>query len=328
MFKDRTLTIRGSMFATVLASLLVPLGAQHLVSVGEARPAFDFQSNPIPRWSNGFLVPIDNLGVPVENPVIHAFDDRGIEGEPLVFSIPGARSILIDAVARGADGRWVLAGRAYDKAGEGGGFVSWLTPDMQKAVTVRTFPYDVQDMIIGPDGTTWTYGPEVTYGAEYDRTPDGVIRRFDRNGKQIGSYLPRVSIREEVGTAAMMDGRIVCNADRVGWYAEQAHEYFELTYNGDKVSRPVTYPGVGEHNDVSVSLMAMAMMDNGDVYVSASHLKPSADEVLYRLDRAHRTWVSVPAPASTNGRLFLLGGDGKRLAFRGEGRIVFAQPSE
>jgi hypothetical protein len=328
MFHGFPNAARRVFLAVVLACPVFPVCAQELVPAGEARPTWDLQNNPIPHWTGGFLLPIESPTAALETQVIHAFDDTGREAQPLVFSIPGAKSVLIDAVARGSDGRWALAGRAYDPKGKGGGFISWVSPDEQKVTTVRTYPYDVGDVAIAPDGTTWTYGYEVVYGQEYDRTPDGVIRRFDKSGKQVGSYIPRGGIRGEVDSVGMMYGKLSCTGNRIGWYANQAHVYFELTYDGDKVSRPVSYPGIVPHNSYDGYLTGLALMDNGDVYITASTgrlTKPS--ESLCRLDRAHRSWVPVTLPDNTDGA-FLLGGDGKRLAMFGRNRVVFITPRD
>ena len=313
----------------ILSGVLVTgVNAQRLIPAGEARPAWQFSGNPTPRWSGGFLIPIDNQGYAAEKPVIQAFDDTGQEAEPLVFSIPNARSILVDAVARASNGTWAVGGRAYDAEGKGGGFISWVSPDQRHVTTVKSYPYDVGAITIAPDGTTWTYGYEIAYGREYYLTHDGVIRHFDKSGKQIGSYIPRISIRDQVDSPGMMNGRLVCNGDRVGWYAAQAHVYFELTYNGGGVSGPVSFPGIVGHNSSDAFITGLAMMDNSDVDATGQITRPEQRGALYRLDRASHSWTEVPPPDNLDGYVILLGGDGKRIAMYGGNRVVFFTPQD
>jgi hypothetical protein len=327
MLQDFLIVVRClSLVATAMCTVL-PLCAQKLVPAGEARVSWEYAGTRVPLWSGGFLVPIENNGL--DAPALHFIGDTGVEAQPLVFSIPGASSTLIDGVARGSDGTWVVCGRAHDREGKGGGFISWLSPDRQNVTTIRSYPYNAEEITIAPDGTTWTQGIEVVSGNDWVGSDHGVIRRFDKSGKLMGQYIPRNSIPEV--SLGLQEGKLATNKDRVGWYVNHSHEYFELTYDGDKVSRPVSYPGIAPRVEPpSAWITGMAMMDNGDVYISAQRRDELPVDQLYRLDRVKRTWIPVPAPTfpdgTPNNGPLILGGDGERLAlFGGPQSVLFAR---
>ena len=55
-------------------------------------------------------------------------------------------------------------------------------------------------MSLAPDGTAWAVGYELT--SEGDEPTDagdkGVIRHFDRSGKQIGAFVKRSTLSSEI----------------------------------------------------------------------------------------------------------------------------------
>ena len=310
---------------------MLPAHAQRLVVAGEARVSYEsYAGTVVPHWSGGFLLPMERNGL--EAPVIHFIDETGREGQPWVFAIPNATSILVDDVAYGPDGRWAVSGRAHDRDGHGGGFISWLPANHQSAVTRQTYPYDALKIAIAPDGTTWTQGIEVVAGNEWVGSDHGIIRRFDRSGNPIGSYIPRNTLREEAITRGSDQGRFAVNRNRVGWYAAVAHEYFELSYDGNDVTGPMVYPGVASKGDDDTFITGIALMENGDVYVSADRYHPFLSGV-YRLDRAARLWTPVSLPTKPDGtpiltQSMILGGDGTRFALFAGPRVIYVKPAD
>jgi len=332
MFQSFPNTARDLFLAAILTCPLLSVSAQELVPAGEAHVSYGYAGTRVPFWTGGYLVPIENNGMIV--PVIHSIDDAGVEAAPIMLSIPGASSMTIDGAARRPDGTWAVIGYAQDGDGKGSGFITWISPDRKNVTTIRSYPYNPYEVTITPDGTAWTQGIEVVSGNDWVGSHHGVIRRFDSSGKLMGEYIPRSSIREEINTLAMENAKLVSNKDRVGWYANRAHEYFELTYEGDKVSGPVIYPGIAPHGDDDVLVDGMAMMDNGDAYVSVYNYKPTTDRgIVYRLDRVKRSWTPVAMPAKSDGTPILeypniLGGDGERLALFGGDSVIFVKPGD
>jgi hypothetical protein len=316
----------------MLASPVYPLHAQTLVPAGEARVEYGYAGTRVPIWSGGVLLPIQNNGS--QSPVIHFIDDTGKEGEPFTFSIPGTGNIMIADVSRGPDGTYALCGwTLYDREGRGrDGFISWIPPSRRDVTTVWPYPYHAQQIAIAPDGTTWTQGSDIVYGADWTGSQNGVIRRFDKSGKQIGSWIPRNSILREVPDSfGLSQGKLAVNKDRAGWYASVAHMYFELTFDGDKISKPVSYPGIAPPKDDTLAT-GLAIMDTGDVYLTVYRYTAEPD-LMYRLDRTNSSWVALPNPVNPDGKLnsqpLILGGDGKRLAlFGGPESVIFLKPGD
>ena len=89
--------VQRFLLATMLVCALASLSAQKLTLQGEAHVNWEYARKRVPLWSQGFLIPIVNNGM--AEPVIHFIDDTGTEGAALPFSIPGARSVMIDDVA-------------------------------------------------------------------------------------------------------------------------------------------------------------------------------------------------------------------------------------
>src|SRR5579884_2428136 len=313
--------------ALISASAFAGLSAEKLTFSREARVNWEYAGRTIPKWSGGYLIPIVNNGMAA--PVIHFIDEWGKEAEPLRFTIPDARSALIDDVGRAPDGTWVLSGRAHDYQGKGGGFITWISPNRQNITTVQLYPYNAIRLAVGTDGTTWTEGAEIIGGNDWTGSDHGFIRRFDKFGKLMGWWIPRNSV-PEVHTYDMDAGKLATGADRLEFYAGPAHQFFELSYAGNKVSRFVSYPGVGTPGDQNMYVTGMAILDNADVYLSVQNQNAHTDQI-YVLDRTHRTWQPVPPPNLPNGLPIehpaIYGADGKRLAFyNGPDSILFVTP--
>jgi hypothetical protein len=300
-----------------------------LIAAGEARPSYKNADVPVPSWSGGVLVPIENNGSPT--PVIRSFTDGGAELPAIVFSIPESVRIRIEGLARSSEGVYALCGRAYDRDDKGGGFVSWVSADNQHKTIVQVYPYSPHEITVTPDGSTWTQGLDVVAGADWMGSTNGIIRRFDRSGKLIGSFIPRSSVLPDVDTVSIVQGKLASNEDHVGWYANHAHAYFELTFKGEIVSGPEAYPGIGAHGDDSSRVTGLAFLNSGEVYISAQHDDQSPSEQIYLLDRTARRWIPVRLPSSSDGTPFaipfILGSDGEKLALSGEEYSVrFVRP--
>lgn len=295
--------------------------AQSLVETGRitipcALPTHRRASQETPIWTGGaFVVVEENESY---SPTIRSFDDSGHETAPIHFSIPGAQVVRVRSVARGNDGAYAVSGQAFDPEGRMSGFVSWVAPGLTVVNTIRTFPYIANILAVAPDGTVWTEGLEADqYGDDRNRRvadwSHGVIRHFDTSGRQIGAYMPRQ--RLSGNRTGLVDGFLAASDGLVCWYTNHTHSYFELNPANGKVT---SYPGVAQPNDASVSVMALALLDSGDVF-AGTVTSGEAGKRVFRLDRAGRTWKQVDLPFAPHGSWsgLLAGGDGRRLAFYG-----------
>lgn len=288
------------------------LVAQTLSDGGEARFAYNLTNQDrVPFW-NGALVIIEHNGLAA--PTIHSFDITGAEMPPIVFAISGANATRIESVAYGKDGTYAVCGRAFDANGRGGGFIAWISPDRQSTKVIQTFPYAPLAIVMTADGSTWTQGFEVAHGVESGPAVNlehGIIRRFDRSGNLLSSYIPRSTIGN--GNLGLQDGLLASSKDYVGWYANHTHTYREVTSDG----RVAFYPGIGP-SDSKWEVTALAITDSGDVIISAAERAlNSIGSRLYRLDKSHRAWLRLDLPNGAVSPMpekpFLLGSDGNRL---------------
>jgi hypothetical protein len=300
----------STQIATLLACLIVNLPAQTVVHQGKTRLSSDFAGSRVPVWTNGVLTLVEKNDT--TTPVIHLFDETGIELSPMAFSIPDANATRVERLARGNDGAYAVVGSSFDQAGHGGGFVAWISPDRRVVKIVRPYPYVPNLVTIAADGTIWTQGAEMVNGVE--NHPDvnrnhGVIRHFDTNGEQIGEFLPRTSLFDGKWMG-LPQGMLASNGDRLGWYARVAKQYFEMTFDG----KVTNYGGVVPTNSKQIPA-TLVITDSGEAVVSL--LANDYSTALYRLDRAAGRWLplDLPGPDENKPRLLLLGGDGNRLVF-------------
>jgi hypothetical protein len=289
---------------------LMPTGSLRISPSAEALLQ---QVGRSPTWSGDALISVEkNLSAA---PVIHSFDASGVEIAPITVTIPGAKTVYIDAVVRGADGAYAVVGGAFDQdvRDHGAkGFVTWISPDRQTVKTGRPFPYYPHMVTIAPDGSIWTVGAETVNGVEKDPAVNrshGVVRHFDTRGAQIGSFIPRSQVFGGKWLG-IPQGDMVSNGDRVGWYARIAQQYTEVTFDG----KVTTYAGIFPSESHSL-VFGLALMDDGEVTATVPVSEPGAGAAVYRLDRTSRAWTLMPTPA--HAKPYILGSDGKRVMFQG-----------
>ncbi len=291
------------------------LRSQTLTLSSVARIPWDLAEQRVPNWDGGALGIVQNNDT--AQPTIHLFDNQGREMQPVVFSIPGANEMRIEGVAQGLGGVVVVAGRAFDRNGSGGGFISWVSADRQSSRNVQLFPYSPNLLATAPDGTVWVQGHEVAHGMESDPAvnPDnGLIRHFDASGKLIGSFIPRASVPKiKLG---LTDGQMASSKDRVAWYANHADAYFEIMYDGGVKE----YPGLPLEKNNHGRVTGLALTDAGDAIVSTHEALGASG--LYILDRAHRMWKPLARPQNT--LTLVYGSAGDSIAVMGKDRFEIA----
>jgi hypothetical protein len=301
--------------AALTPSPSLVLGGQTFSPAGSAE-VMDLHTDLVPTWTGGALIAIESQNT--ATPIIHLYDETGQEMLPIAFSIPGARAIHIQGFCRGSDGTFAVAGWiAGQDLRPKEGFLSLVSPDHRTIQTTRPAPYFPMSVTIAPDGTLWTMGAEMVNGNPNGPGLDprhGLIRHFDKNGSQIGSFVPR----SDIGKWPGLSGSMVSSKDRVGWYARSAQLYYEVTFEG-KATR---FSGIASPEN-RTSVNALALTDDNQVFAEAS--QPHKGSQLYRLDRTSGAWVPIAAPAGTTLVLpsgvtvgpKLFGGDLSRLAFQG-----------
>jgi hypothetical protein len=297
-----------SLFLLVLSGS--SLQAESLSLEYEMKIGVDFGGMHVERWSEGALV--NFVSNETAAPTLLSFDDQGKQLGAIVFTIPGAKMIDLDDIARSPDGSLAVCGKAFDQSGRGSGFIAITSPTGDLATTVRLYPYYPTGITFASDGTIWTIGLEAVDGKETGpgvNPANGVIRHFDRTGKLLGSVVPRSSLSSPV---IGLNGYLRSANGRIGWYtgppAGPGSQYYEIFPDGTFRKYPAV--ALGEWEVVT----GLALTDNGRTYVTTSDAKNHSWRLL-SISAPGEQWKEVPLPDRLK-KAFLCGSKGGSLAFR------------
>ncbi len=295
--------------ALVLLFSLSSAIAANVSLTREAKVSYDFANIRVPVWSGGALAAFSSNRT--SSPVLITFDDQGRQMQAIAFTIPGADMIDLYDVARSADGALATCGKAFDRDGRGSGFFAVITGDIATATVVRLYAYYPSRVTIASDGTIWTTGLEAINGKETGPGVDpshGVLRHFDRTGKQIGSFIPRSSL---ASPSVAMYGFLRSANGRVGWYtgpvSGPGSAYYEVLADGTLRRFPTLALNQMEF------VTGLGLTDDGSAYVTTSDNKNGRWRLL-STDSASNRWTQHKMPAGFE-RATLYGADGSRLAF-------------
>lgn len=240
-------------------------------------------------WSGGAFLMVQNRFS--DAPVFSAFDREGKLISQFTLTIPEARvHIVLDrAFARGTDGSLAIVGSAFSADSRGTGYFAWVSPDGRSQSVVRLAPFIPRAVTIAWDGTIWVAGYEET---EENQEPDQaqhVIRRYDKTGKLLGSYVPWSSLHVDPHRRPAEDSILVSSIDRVGWYSPFAHTYMEFSLGGAVLGQFRT-----DDHPKNI-LPSVALCDDGGVFVGVpiykSTKRTSFD--IFALDRTRGEWSFV-----------------------------------
>jgi hypothetical protein len=258
-------------------------------------------------WSGGAFVFVQHRlsGAPD----FQIFDRNGKQISQFTFRIPGATVINIydHSVALGADSSLAIVGTAYTDDSKGGMFLAWVSPDRQQQTIVRTSPFFPKAVTMAADGTIWVAGYEPKPHRDYDYNQN-LIRRYDKTGKLLGSFIPWSSLGTTPRPIPAVDSVLLTATDRVGWYSPDSHTYLEFSLDGSVVSRFKSAPHP-EHDTTYV-----ALCDDGNLYASTAILREDHQQTnwgIFTLDRQRGEWSLIKREERWG---ILFGCDGARLA--------------
>jgi hypothetical protein len=243
-------------------------------------------------WSGGTLLMSDgNSGAA---PSVFGVNGQGQTTFSATLSVPDANVVRILSLARGQDGAVVASGYAVADDGRAAPFLAWWSADGLAERIVRLGPYAPRLVTVASDNTVWTVGYEVVDGFERTGLEHGVIRHFDQTGHEIGSYVPRSTIKDKV---RLVQGFLAASDDRVGWLSTNEVR----DDSGDTgVYVEVSQTGVVRTYDVpklpGQLIFGFALTRSGQPFFCAQHPAPSLSGALYRLDRSSGTWAAVSVP--------------------------------
>jgi len=276
--------------------------ADALTPTGSTEMPLTIDNDRIAVWSGGALVFVQDRYSAA--PIFRILDRNGTQVSDFRFSIPGAALINIydNSVARGSDGALAIVGTAYSDDSRGGMFVAWVSPDGQQQTIIRTSPFLPHAVTLASDGTIWVAGQE---GRDTTRP---LIRRYDKTGKLLGSFIPWSRLGTDPHTLPFVLSVLLPLQDGVLWYAPRAHTYFEFSSDGSVIERFKSAPHP-EHD-----LTFVAVCGDGGVFASTRITSEGHHQTnwgIFTLDRQRREWSLIPRNERW-GRL--LGCDGTGLA--------------
>ena len=331
--------IRAVLVLTVLTALFVfPLNLFPLnqggaaeepapgpfVSEGSTRVYLSSGRGAFAWWSGEALLAVENRDFA---PVIRVIDREGREISRIPLEIPNARGIRVlnNALARGPDGMIAVIGHADFNDYLGSNFLALLSPDGQRETVVRLSPFNPDAVTVAADGTIWLAGHEFTPAGKWNKNSD-LIRRYDRAGKLVGSFVNWSNLNPPVNFPSPDSlSVLVSSPDRVGWYSKFGRTYIEFSLEGNVMYR-VNTPA-HERSE----MLQPALCEDGRLFVSAAvnnnpSRKIKARWGIYVLDRERGEWNYIPREGRY-GRAY--GCDRTRLATTTEhGFITWLRPAK
>jgi hypothetical protein len=258
-------------------------------------------------------------------PTIHILDPKGAEISTFTFSIPGAGPIHLwdNSVARGLDGSLALIGTTYFSDSTGGMFVAWVSPDGKEQTIVRTTPFCPRAVTVASDGTIWVAGDVHKWEPEISDYSQELIRRYDKTGKLLGSFITWSSLGTNPSFSAptpVVDSVLVSLKDRVGWYSPASETYIEFSLEGSVISRFPTAP----HNREDV--ITVALCEGGGLFASTKIARgEQRNWGIFALNRERGDWTLIPRNEQWG---MLFGCDGTRIASSTDsGTIAWLKPT-
>jgi hypothetical protein len=282
--------------------------ADALTPAGSTQMPFNLVSGTFAVWSGGAFVFVQDRFSGA--PLFRFFDRNGTQVSQFTFNIPGVSRINIydNSVTLGLDGSLAIVGTAYgDSRGEM--FVAWVSPDRQEQTIIRTSPFFPHTVTIASDGTIWVAGDDTKKHHEESDFSQFLIRRYDKMGKLLGSYIPWSSL----GTAPPAFPPTVYSVllplkDSVGWYSPGSHTYIEFSLDGSVIKRFKSAPH--PKND----LIYVALCGDGGLFASTQIYGVGGNQTkwgIFSLDRQRGEWTFIPRNERWG---MLFGCDGARVA--------------
>jgi hypothetical protein len=275
----------------------------------------------VPAWGGNALLVAE--GSVAEPSSFVAYDRKGAVVFSAGFSVEGAAHANVYSFARGADGTAGICGLAFDREGRRAPFISWISADGSTQKIIRTEPYVPELITVAPDGTLWTVGyelnPDLLESSGVDRHA-GVLRHWDRAGKQLAAWIPRSSLSTFLYLNPT-NGFLSAGKERVGWLrflpAQNEGAYVEALPGGTIVEYPLPALPLLSGGRSAVAYGGLALTDAEDVYVTAWDIPTRQHASAYRLDRAARQWIPVALPGGGTTKFALLyGASGAELVMR------------
>jgi len=277
-----------------------------LTPTDSTRIPFTIADGNFATWSGGEFVFVQNRFSGA--PIFQFFDRNGTQVSQFTFSMPGASLINIysNSVAVGLDGSMAIVGTAYTDNSRGGMFVAWVSPDRQQQTIIRTNPFFPKTVTLAPDGTIWVAGQNSNPQSKDRDYSQNLIRRYDKTGKLLGSFIPWSSLGTDPPTLPVFYSALVPLKHGVGWYSPRSHTYIEFSTDGSIIKRFKSAP----HPDHDLTFVAAC--DDSSVFAT-TRIRSAGGQTdwgIFTFDRQRAEWNLIPRNERWG---WLYGCDGTRL---------------
>jgi hypothetical protein len=308
-----------NIFIAVMAAYQVLAGPGTLPRfrvIGDTAITYPFES--VPYWSGNAVVAISDNRTAA--PVVRVFGEDGAPIAAIAIRIPGFTLVEVRRAAHGITGVTAICGAARNDNGGVTGFLAVSSGGSEVDRLIRTEPYSPTAVAVAPDGTIWMKGVEyVPVQRVPNKTNTGIIRHFDAEGKQIGSYLPQsgLTIHDMFGGVDYL----AANVKRVGWYRGSLATTYVEVVGGQIEKYPAVPPKASANGEATAGQVSevtrLAITDDDQVFVTRT--VNGRNPELFVLDRVTKLWNFVPTPEGggpPEATSWLMGGSGATLVFQ------------
>ena len=253
----------------------------------EAELTVSLQGKPVPKWENGLMVLYQD---DIQPPEVSVFNNDGRMLMKAAVTVPDAARVWIEGTAVSQTGTIAVSGPAMKNDGSVAGVIAWLRSDGTIERLVRTSPFTARRLCFTSDGTLWAAGRERSEDGRSE-SPHNILRRYDKNGQVIGSYLPNTDFTKYSHEATAEDSFLMSTNDTIGLYSASSRVFVELDYSGNAVGR-----WAGLVSDRTFDVTGAGMLRGGSIYVSGQRRisgSPRWGIEYYTLDKQKGSWIRV-----------------------------------
>jgi hypothetical protein len=262
---------------------------------------------PIPRFDKGYLI---YAGRSCE---LTVFGPTGAKHFSRKLEAPGGLPCAPSDVAIGTDGTSVVAASFEGPLGFTG-VILFLDATGKQTSAIETGRYEPAHIGLDRNGAIWTIGSkrDEVNGGTLEKGEYFLVRKFSRDGKQLGEFIPRSlwGPRGDPGSGPRGYWHLAVARDRVAALIHESHagqtpELLEWDLDGKIIAR-TPIPGG--------TMCGRAYTQAGKLYAKFLD-KDSKTFGLYVFDTATRQWNPTGQRSYQGEQGILLGADGNDLVY-------------
>jgi hypothetical protein len=299
------------LLATITTSVCIAVAQNQSttsLSVGRSLPINHavVAGQSLPTFQNGFLLVRDRATA-----TTFVWSRTGERIGEVNLTIPGVSKVNIVDVAAAANGRLAIAASATDIDGRVVSIIAWVTEDRKLDKVVRVSPFAARHVAFAKDGVLWAAGRVHDMQFE-DLARSDVIRRYDPQGKLLGSSLPNTSFRA-AQQAPAYESFLIASEDSMAFVSINTKAWVKMSLNGDVLGRwnIASFP---------MPMVTGAAVVGSDLFISAQQPSTASGKMtaVYRFNTASETFKRLDdrSVATDEQAVLLLGNDDGALVLR------------